>query len=347
MGKLQRSIYIILVGIFCAVQCVWAVRYQFFFGLGQSIGDAKLHTNATNQMTKNTSSVNEKGGYYYSQTQLGNYDGKVKDITSAYVGSEITFDKMGIFTLRGYISASYSNKVDFGNLNNLRDGNLRQCNQDEMPSLDNICFRDGFYISAPNNGKFEEVKFNANPGFANTISNNAFMMSYGIGFDIGINIPIHILVTTFSNYKKMIPLRIGGYGGIGYDFTTYSLGHYDNRTYNNTTSGGETRDPSTGQTTQATGVALHTNDILYLSGAGAFARFGASLYVYDNIRIDFGVKMPIQIAGDPSTKSQRWYQLDSVNTPQGIDKVFTQQLLKQEYNAIMKSYYQFAINVLF
>lgn len=338
-------IFIIFV---CSMQCVWAVRYQFFLGIGQSIGNGILHTNATNQMTKNTSSVNASGGYYYSQMQLGDYNGSVKDITSGYIGGEVTFDEMGIFTLRGYINASYSNKVNFGNISNLHDGNLRKCNQDEMPNLTNICYRDGFYVSGlpkppkPDsnsnfNGQYHEIKFNKNPGFANTLSNSAFMLDYGIGVDFGFNIPIHILVATFSDYRKMIPLRVGVYGGIGYDFVTYSLGHYDGRTYNNTTTG----------TNGVQGVALNTRDTLYFAGAGAFARFGASMYAYNNIRFDIGVKMPIMLAGDPSAKSQRWYQVGSTQNLNGIDEVFAQQLLRQEHNTTLGMYWQFAINVLF
>lgn len=336
--SIQRGVCIIIVGIFCSMQFAWAVRYQFFFGIGQSIGEGLLHTSATNQMTKNTSSVNEKGGYYYSQTQLGDYNGSVKDITSIYIGNEVTFDKMGIFTLRGYITASYSNKVNFGDISNVRDGNLLKCGQNEMPNLTNICYRDGFYTSAPNsNGQYQEIKFNKNPGFAKNLSSNAFMLNYGIGIDFGLNIPLNILVATFSSYKKMIPLRIGAYGGIGYDFVTYSVGHYDSRTYNNTTVGAN----------GTQGVTLNANDTLYFSGAGAFARFGTSVYVYNNIRFDIGMKMPISLAGDPSAKSQKWYQVDSTENNNGIDKVFKQQLLRQEYNTSLSVYWQFAINVLF
>ena len=338
MNIQKRGVCIFIVGILLSMQYAWAVRYQFFLGIGNSIGDGKLHTSATNQMTKNTSSVNEKGGYYYSQTQLGDYNGSVRDITSAYIGGEVTFDKMGIYTLRGYINASYSNKVDFGSISNLRDGDLRKCNQGEMPGLTNICYRDGFYVSVPDSsGSYNEIKFNKNPGFADTLSNNAFMLSYGIGLDFGINVPIYIPISTFSDYKKMIPLRIGLYGGVGYDFVTYSLGHYDGRTYNNTTTGAN----------GVQGVTLNTNDTLYFAGAGAFARFGASMYVYNSIRFDIGVKMPIQMAGDPSAKSQKWYQLDSTENLNGIDKVFAQQLLKQEHNTTLSMYWQFAVNVLF
>lgn len=335
MSGLKRGVFIIIVGFFCCMESAWAVRYQFFLGIGQSITEGSLHTNSTNQMTKNTSSVNEKGGYYYSQTQLGEYNGSVKDITSGYIGTEVTFDKMGIFTLRGYISASYSNKVDLGSISkNVRDGNLRKCNAGEMPGLTNICYRDGFYVAAPgNNGQYQEIKFNKNPNFAENISNNAFMLSYSVGFDFGANVPIHILVGTLSSYKKMIPLRIGAYGGIGYEFITYSLGHYDSRTYNNTTKDS---------------VTLKADDTLYLAGAGAFMRFGASLYAYNNIRFDIGVKMPIQIAGDPSAKSQKWYQMDSTESLQNnMDKVFAQQLLRQEHSTTLGMYWQFAVNVLF
>lgn len=340
-----------IIGFLCLMQPAMAVRYQFFLGLGQSIGAANLHTSATNQMTKNTSSVNEKGGYYYSQTQLGDYNGSVRDITSVYVGSEVTFDKMGIFTVRGYMSASYSNKVDFGTLQNLRDGNVRKCNAGEMPDLTNICFRDEFYTSVPNAAP---IKFNANPGFANQISNNAFMMNYAVGVDFGANVPLHVLVSTFSSYKKMIPVRVGVYGGFGYEFSTYSLGHLDKRTYDNTTSGGTTYDPSTGGSVNAQGITLNANDKLYLSGAGAFARVGFSAYVSNNLRLDIGVKIPLQIAGDPAANSQKWYQVDSQNLPTDpntgkptIDKVFAQQLLRQEYTSTMNMYWQFAVNVLF
>lgn len=333
----RKKAFIFIVGIFFSIQYSYGARYQFFLGIGHSIGEGVLHTSATNQMTKNTSSVNEKGGYYYSQTQLGDYNGNVKDITSAYIGTEVTLDKMGIFTLRGYINVSYSNKVNFGSVSNLRDGDLRKCDVNEMPGLTNICYRDGFYVSAPNNGGYSEIKFNKNPGFADTLSSNAFMLNYGIGADFGINIPIHIIVATFSNYKKMIPLRIGVYGGVGYDFVTYSLGHYDGRTYNNTTTGAN----------GTQGVTLKADDTLYFAGAGAFARFGASMYIYDNIRFDIGVKMPIQIAGDPSAKNQRWYQVDSTENLNGIDKVFAQQLLRQEHKATLGMYWQFAVNVLF
>lgn len=333
MSGLKRGVFYIIVGVFCCIESAWAVRYQFFLGIGQSIGEGTLHTSATNQMTKNTSSVNASGGYYYSQTQLGEYNGSIKDITSGYVGVEATFDKMGIFTLRGYISASYSNKVNLGSVSNVRDGNLRRCNQNEMPNLTNICYRDEFYISAPTNGQYQPVKFNANPNFAKDISNNAFMLDYSIGFDFGANIPIHILVGTFSNYKKMIPLRVGVYGGMGYEFITYSLGHYDTRTFNNTT---------------MNNIVIKADDTLYLAGAGAFARLGASIYVYNNMRLDIGVKMPIQLAGDPSAKSQKWYQMDSTDSSiTGDMKVFAQQLLRQEYNTTLGMYWQFAINVLF
>lgn len=335
---IKRGACIIIVGILCSMQFAWAIRYQFFLGIGQSIGEGLLHTNATNQMTKNTSSVNASGGYYYSQTQLGDYNGSVKDITSIYFGNEVTFDKMGIFTLRGYITASYSNKVNFGSLSNLRDGDLRQCNQGEMPNLTDICYRDGFYVSAPDSsGSYTEIPFNKNPGFASTLSNNAFMLSYGIGVDFGLNIPLNVLISAVSDYKKMIPLRIGMYGGIGYDFVTYSVGHFDSRTYNNTTSG----------TSSTQGVTLNANDTLYFAGAGAFARFGASMYASNNIRFDIGMKMPISLAGDPNAKSQKWYQVDSDNLPSGMDKVFAQQLLRQEHSASLDIYWQFAVNVLF
>lgn len=316
-------------------QNAWAVRHQFFFGIGQSITSGALSTSATNQMTKNTSSVNASGGYYYSQTQLGTYEGSVRDITSAYVGSEVTLDQFGIFTLRGYINASYSNKVNFGNIGNVRNGDLRQCGAGEMPNLSNICYRDEFHTSVPN---APAIKFNANPGFANTLSPNAFMMSYGIGLDVGVNVPFHIIVAAVSEYKKMIPLRLGAYAGIGYEFITYSLGHYDKRTYDNTTTG-------VGATP---GVTLNANDTLYLAGAGAFARVGFSMYATNHIRIDIGAKIPIQIAGSPNATSQKWYQLDSTEQlPPGMDKVFAQQLLRQEHNATLKTYWQFAINVLF
>ena len=159
------------------------------------------------------------------------------------------------------------------------------------------------------------------------------MLSYSVGFDFGANIPIHILVGTLSDYKKMIPLRVGVYGGMGYEFITYSLGHYDTRTFNNTT---------------MNNIVIKADDTLYLAGAGAFARLGASIYVYNNMRFDIGVKMPIQIAGDPSAKSQRWYQMDSTEQlPNNMDKVFAQQLLRQEHSTTLGMYWQFAVNVLF
>lgn len=335
---------------------VYGAKFQFFLGLGQSIGDAKLTTESTNQMTHNTSTVNSAGQYYYMNTQHGQYNnGNVKNITSGYAGVEATIDKQGIFTVRGYATVSYSNNADFGNLdrNSVHDGNMRKCNTNEIPTASE-CWRDSFYIPVIGSGTSTatEVKFNPNPGFSDSITKNATMITYGIGADIGINIPITFLVQRFTGYKKLIPLRIGVYGGAGYEFATYNLGYWDNRTYNNTTTGGITWDPGTGnnggQTTNVDGVILNANDTFYMAGAGMFARVGASVYISNNLRLDIGVKFPINF----TTESTKWYQRDAIDTTNmpindPDAPIFRQQNLIQNYKTTIQSYWQFSVNVLF
>lgn len=337
--------------IFCLSNISYAAKYQFFLGLGQSFGTSKLTTDATNQMTKNTGTVNEKGGYFYTNTQHGSYEGSVKNITSAYTGVEVTFDKYGIFTARGYITASYSNNVNFGNLdkNSIRDGNLEKCRPDSNPGLPSDsnpngigreCWRDEFSTS----GEQNSVTFNPNPGFSDTIAKNAFMLTYGIGADIGVNLPVSFFIKNYMHYK-IVTLRIGAYGGIGYEFITYSLGKFDNRSYNNTTSGATTYDPSNpGTPTNAAPAVLNTQDSLYIAGAGMFARVGGSIYITNHLRLDIGVKIPITFAGVPNARSQKWYLQESIY---GTQNTFTQQMLKQNLTTQVDMQWHCNVNVLF
>ncbi|MWV67045.1 hypothetical protein DCO58_05055 [Helicobacter saguini] len=325
-----------------------AAKYQFFLGLGASMNEGKLSTTASNQYTRNTSTVNETGNLFYTNTQHGSYEnGNVKDITSGYAGLEVTIDKAGIFTVRGYVSASFSNSVDFGTLdkNSLHDGSMRKCNAGEMPNLNVQCWRDEFYNSNAN-GATTPVKFNANPGFSDTISNNAFMLTYGVGVDVGVNLPISFVWKKLTKYK-MVGFRVGVYGGVGYEFTTYSLGKFDNRTYNNTTSGGVTWRPDPGVTAYTPGTTLNTQDSLYISGAGMYGRAGLSLYFTDNLRLDFGLKIPITFAGVPNARSQKWYLKEHYSLPAGQSDPFTQQLLIQNYNVQIGIQWHFSANVLF
>lgn len=327
-----------------------AAKYQFFLGLGNTISDTKLNTSAQNQFTRNTSTVNETGNLFYTNTQHGSYDGgKVKEITSGYTGLEVTLDKAGIFTIRGYASVSFSNNADFGTLNpnSIRDGNMRRCNADEMPSLTVQCWRNQFNNSNAND-PVTGWDFNQLPGFSKTIANNAFMLTYGVGIDVGVNLPVSFLWKKMTKYK-MIGFRVGVYGGVGYEFVTYSLGKYDNRTYNNTTSGdGYAANPEFGWTpTAITPTELNANDTLYIAGAGMYGRAGVSLYFTDNLRLDFGAKIPITFAGVPNARSQKWYLQEHFSNNTGIPNTYTQQLLIQNYNVQIGIQWHFSANVLF
>ncbi|RDU71675.1 hypothetical protein CQA66_05905 [Helicobacter aurati] len=298
-----------------------ATKIQFFVGLGQSFNQPKILTNATNQMTKNTSSVNASGGYYYNQEQLGNYEGTIKNITNIYAGAESTLDNLGVFTIRGFLHAGYSNNVGFGNLHNVRQGNLRACNTaaGELPSLTNICYRDRFPTSQPNT----TITFNDNPGFSNTIASNALMLSYGVGADVGINIPIHFIIEKTAGYK-IIALRPGVYIGGGYEFISYSIGTYDNRTYNNT------------------GTALiKENDTFYASGGGWFFHCGFNFYIGEHLRLDIGAKWDTT-----ERESAKWYLQNSTQNGQE-NNIFAQQLLIQSHSIRMSSLWHVNVHVLF
>ncbi|TLE01154.1 hypothetical protein LS73_002455 [Helicobacter muridarum] len=332
--KIMPKVFLLL---FISNSISQASRTQFFLGLGSSITEPKVYTDSKNQMTKNTSSVNESGGFYYNQEQLGNYEGNAKDIRSIYAGIETTIDDWDIFTVRGFISASYSNSVNFGNLKGVRNGNLRPCNQNELPTLTTICFRDQFPTSQPG----VTVPLNTNPGFANSISSNALMLSYSAGADIGINIPIHVVIEKTSGYK-IISLRVGLYLGGGYQFTSYSIGTYDDRTYSNQV-------PVFDDTNRSQIISNTRNDTLYAAGGGWFFHAGFNFYISNNLRIDIGAKLD-----STARESSRWYLQQATSPPANPappapphNPVFFEQLLIQSHSIRMSPVWHVNMYVLF
>ena len=85
-----------------------------------------------------------------------------------------------------------------------------------------------------------------------------------------------------------------------------------------------------------------------VSFAGMFARVGASVYISNNLRLDIGVKFPINF----TTESTKWYQRDAIDTTNmpindPDAPIFRQQNLIQNYKTTIQSYWQFSVNVLF
>ena len=311
---------------FClGLELAHAVKVQFFIGLGNSISSPKLATEAKNQMTKNTSSVNAQGGYYYNQEQLGTYSGNVGSITSAHAGVEATLDKREIFTIRGFVLVGYSNSVNFGSPSNIRNGNLRKCGANELPSLENICYRDKFPTSQPGTGgNITEINFNQNPGFAKSIASNALMMNYGVGADIGFNIPVSLIVEKTTGFK-IISLRVGTYIGGGYQFTSYSVGTFNNQTYSNTTST----------------ATIKENDKFYVAGGGWFIHWGVNVYLSRHMRFDLGLKLD-----STPREGAKWYTQNSTQTGHETS-VFAQQLLVQNHSVKLEPLWHFNLNLLF
>lgn len=79
-----------------------------------------------------------------------------------------------------------------------------------------------------------------------------------------------------------------------------------------------------------------------------YARAGISLYFTDNLRADFGLKIPITFAGVPSARSQKWYLQEDYNHQESDPPdPYTQQLLIQNYNVKIGTQWHFSVNVLF
>ncbi|PAF42077.1 hypothetical protein [Helicobacter sp. 11S02629-2] len=275
-------------------------KAYFLLGYGTSLSPNGLQATIQNQIGKD----NIKG-----DIQSASYKGAIDNINDFYVGSQLDLDKWHIFNLRALVNFSFANNGYFQNATNRKhtDGAKTY-----TPARAPVVNSDGSTTFTPES--FAQV-----PLTPDSLPKNMFLVNYGINVDAGVNLPISYLLNTFLADKipKLPPLLIGVFGGLGFEFSSLSVGTYDPGIYNNT--------------------SVNSSDSIYLAGGGVVVRFGGSLRLGENLRVDLGVKMPFaDIAGE------RYYQF-----PLGESDTFKQQILTQKFLVNQYPFWQMSINALF
>lgn len=239
-------------------------------------------------------------GFIQGNTNTGYYKGEFNEINNLYIGVEGNLDNYNTVLLRGYASIGYANSANIGVL----------VAESKTNGATN------FPDSKPNQNSTQN-DFSTLPTL-DTISNitNALFLSYGVGADFIFNLPISDILGYFLN-TNLIYSSVAIFAGGGFEFARLSVGSYSTRTFDN--------------------AGINSTDRFLSAGSGLFTRFGSSIYLSKNLRLDFGLKIPYW-----QIHSSRWYIY-----PANQSDTFKQQLLIQKISSSQERYYFFSVNILF
>ncbi|PAF48214.1 hypothetical protein BKH43_07980 [Helicobacter sp. 13S00401-1] len=274
-------------------------KAYFLLGYGTSLSPDGLLANVQNQIGKD----NIKG-----DIQSANYKGAINNINDFYVGAQLDLDKAKIFNLRGLVNFSFANNGYFQNATNrTHTKGATGYTPAKAPT-----------VNSDGTTTFTEEKFASVPLTPDSLPKNMFLVNYGVSADAGINLPITYILNAFiAKLPKLPPILIGAYGGLGFEFSSLSTGAFDPGVYNN--------------------VGVDSKDSIYLAGGDFLVRFGGSVRLGENLRVDLGIKVPFA-----DIQGERYYQF-----PLGETDTFKQQILTQKFLIKQTPFWQVSVNALF
>lgn len=233
----------------------------------------------------------------------GEYQGNLGNGFNAEIGGEYFIDKLGISGVRlfGEISViggglgNLTSSARDTSSNNLAVAKVR-CNNEKTGSVNcGVDGVNGILIIKPGTTVTEEAfSFQETPDPQTIAPNSGKWMTFGIGVDGFVNVPIDYWLREYLNFgdgwflRRLGVLKIGVFVGGGVEFSRFSQGSWQNLV-------------------AGKGKAQNLNDAFFAAGSGGFLRYGVQAYITKFLRINFGFKDTFyEIA------SERWYRFDGL-----------------------------------
>ncbi|PAF47515.1 hypothetical protein BKH46_03550 [Helicobacter sp. 12S02634-8] len=263
---------------------LFAVQNTLFTSFGGGLG-ARYQTDFWQQTTKDNSSC--AGGTCIGNKTSGSYSGGKGHSFTLSIGDEVSFDPYSIIGVRVYGSVQYAN----ASLGSLIAGSVQEQSARDKEFTTITSYNPNTPDVPPTIGK---VPMKPVPKPQDFLFSNGIWMSYGVGLDFFLNLPIDVMIRKLF-WEKMPDFKVGVFAGGGVEYAMLRSNSWHNQ------SSGE-------------------YEKFFASGSGVFAKLGSSVYFGRHNRINVDIKIPYY-----KLNAQSWHDY-------GDTDVWKQQLLRQNFD---------------
>ncbi len=304
-------------------------RVRPYVGFGMVSG-SDTHTSNQQSMSKEVATCPAQADgtlLCIGDTTRGEYQGNMGNGYNIEIGGEAFFDKLGISGIRVFgefaaINGGLGNRISGSrdtSVNNLNEA-YRICESTKTDSNVNcgiLIMGSSTNSSTPNTKVEDSFTFAQTPGTEEqiTLPNNGKWVTYGLGIDGFLNIPLDYWLRGYLNFgdgwfaKRLSFLKLGVFFGGGVEFARFAQDSWENLI-------------------AGKGKASNKDDAFLAAGSGGFMRYGISLYLTRFARINFGFKHAFY-----DVTSERWYGFDGMdmNGNVRVDNNWSETLLRQKF----------------